>query len=101
MKAEKILLLDEFNKVIDPESIGKLFDFDGYRFIEGSTKRGAARYFVADIRFSETNPTFYQLDLQSFYTLITYWIRSQSNNHSAGILKGEIQTMTGEKVINY
>ncbi len=79
--------------------VGKLFDFQGYRFLEGTDSNDEPRYIIADYTVNPKSPVFYELELTDFYRLIAYYLigLQPDKAHANDTLLGELEQMTGRR----
>lgn len=86
--------------MLDEMSIGWLIDFEKYEFVEGEDiNTGEPRFFIADNGIIDGERIFFELELYDFHSLICLYLHSlkPDNKHSAGILKEDLEILTGKR----
>lgn len=79
---------------------GILFVFEGFKFMEGTDAKDNPHYVVVDYNVDDPEkPVFYELHLEDFYNLISYYLRGLQPGHEQALitLRNELDRMTGRK----
>lgn len=82
-----------------PYAAGLLFEFEGFKFIEGTDAKNQARYIVADLNVDSKNPIYYELELLDFYNLCAYYLQGlqPGKKHARDTLREELEILVGKR----